>query len=81
MSVNNIDMVYMSLRKIAKKYDFSQDFFRKLIRDNKIKQGIHYEKILDYTYRFHIENMHSFLAGKKEEKESVNFDINRYLLE
>ncbi len=61
---------YISLRKLALKYDISQDTIR-----NKMPyliENLHYIRI-GKLYRFHIEEMHKFLTGKTK-IQTINID-------
>lgn len=62
---------YISLKKLANKYDVHQDTIRKKIY--LLVEGVHYVKI-GKLYRYHIEEMHKFLTGNKTVIQNINLD-------
>jgi len=76
MSINNAQ--YLSLTKIAKKYDISKDLVKKDIP--KMKEGLHYIKVHN-MYRFDVQEFHNFLSnGKVDIYEIPNQVMNKFLL-
>lgn len=62
---------YLSLRKLALKYDISQDNIRTKMKY--LVEGVHYIRV-GKLYRYHIEEMHMFLTGKKIVTQNINID-------
>lgn len=65
--------MYLSLRKIAKKYDLHPDTIRKMT----LIQNVHFVQI-GRNKRYHIDNMHKFLCGNSEKE--TNSIIDRFLI-
>jgi len=76
MSVNQAQ--YLSMSKLAKKYDISKDLIKRDIP--KMKEGLHYIRVHD-MYRFEVEEVHKFISnGKVDVYELPNELMNKFLL-
>jgi hypothetical protein len=62
---------YISLKKLACKYDLHQDTIRSKMKC--LVENVHYIRV-GKLYRYHIEEMHKFLTGKKTVTQNVNID-------
>ncbi|MGB7402131.1 MAG: hypothetical protein WA916_06100 [Arcobacter sp.] len=65
--------MYLSLRKLAKKYDLHPDTIRKM----PLIKNIHYVQI-GKNKRYHIDNMHKFLCQDIEK--DTNSILDRFLI-
>ena len=54
----NLDNEYLSVKKMALKYDLHPD----TIRRKRLIEGVHYIRI-GKSVRYHIKNMHKLLCG------------------
>jgi transposase len=66
--------MYISLGKVAKKYDFSTKTIKNWMAN--MKENVHYEYFCG-NLRFHEEKLHKFLRSEKEQ--DVDIDISSFL--
>jgi len=64
--------MYLSLKKLAKKYDLHPDTIKK----KPLIEGKHYIRI-GSTLRYHIDNMHILLTSKQDDN---NNSIDKFLV-